>query len=139
MGTLKDIEVTEAARLMAQLMQEEKALSSELQELRNKIEDTRSFLMASLGDGEAVPLENGLVVVKGPGDPPKARLNTLKVDEHRELLESIGLTKQEPKWTNPTVTQLRQSVPLLTAVGLQLEDLVMTPKAPTTVQVVAIP
>ena len=134
-----DIETTEAARLMVQLDAEERALSAELQQVRQKLEDTRAFLMAQLGDGEAVPMDDGTVVVKGPGDVPKARLNTLAVEQHREVLESIGLTKQEPKWTNPTVTQLRQSVPMLTAMGLRLEDLVYTPPPATTVQIVTIP
>jgi len=123
-----EVEITEAAEALRQYRDEEALLEARLSTVRGAMQAVEAAMMAQMGEGEVVPLDDGRVVVKCPGKPPRARINRAVVERHHEALARLGLIREETAWTTPTVAEVREETSRLAALGVPAGDLIYQPE-----------
>ena len=101
-----------------------------LEALENRLRDVEADLRAELGEGEAVPVAGGHVVMAPRGKQPPSRIATEALSQYREQLLDLGLVTEETVLTRPKVAEVRERVPDLIARGVDVNRLLVRPAQP---------
>ena len=98
--------------------------------MERRLRDVESDLRAELGQGEAVAVHGGHVVMAPRGKQPPSRIDSEAVSAYREQLMDLGLVREELTLSRPKVSEVRERVPDLMARGVDVARLIVRPAQP---------
>ena len=101
-----------------------------LEALENRLREVEADLRAELGEGEAVPVAGGHVVMAPRGKQPPSRIAPEGLSQYREQLLDLGLVREELTLIRPKVADVRERVPDLIARGVDVWRLLVRPAQP---------
>lgn len=101
-----------------------------LEVLENRLRELEADLRAELGQGEAVAVSGGHVVMAPRGKQPPSRIDTEALSAYREELLDLGLVREELTLTRPKVADVRERTPELIARGVNVDRLLYRPAQP---------
>ena len=101
-----------------------------LEALENRLREVEADLRAELGEGEAVAVAGGHVVMAPRGKQPPSRVVTEAISQYREQLIDLGLVREELTLTRPKVSEVRDRTPDLIARGVDVSRLIVRPAQP---------
>lgn len=113
--------------ILSRTITEDRAALDALEERLRTIE---ADLRAELGEGEAVPVPGGHVVMAPRGKQPPSRIDSQGVSAYREQLLDLGIVREEVVLTRPKVSEVRERIPDLIARGVDPNRIIVRPAQP---------
>jgi hypothetical protein len=101
-----------------------------LAKLEDRLREIEADLRAELGEGEAVAVTGGHVVMAPRGKQPPSRVDSSALATYREQLLDLGLVREELTLTRPKVSEVREQAPALIARGVDVNRLLVRPAQP---------
>lgn len=101
-----------------------------LDQLEDRLRTIESDLRAELGEGEAVAVSGGHVVMAPRGKQPPSRIDSQGVSAYREQLLDLGIVREELTLTRPRVSDVREKAPALIARGVDVNRIIVRPAQP---------
>jgi len=112
---------------LARTVEEDRAALSVLE---TRLREIEADLRAELGEGEAVVIPGGAVVMAPRGKQPPTRVDSSAVSAYREELLDLGIVREEVTLSRPRVSEVREKTAELLARGVSVNRLLVRPAQP---------
>lgn len=112
---------------LARTVEEDRAALSVLE---TRLREIEADLRAELGEGEAVVIPGGAVVMAPRGKQPPTRVDSSAVSAYREELLDLGIVREEVTLSRPKVSEVREKTAELLARGVSVNRLLVRPAQP---------
>ena len=98
--------------------------------LEARLREIEGDLRADLGEGEAVVVPGGAVVMAPRGKQPPSRIDSQGLSAYREELIDLGIVREEITLTRPRVSEVRDKTAELIARGVDVNRIIVRPAQP---------
>lgn len=98
--------------------------------LEARLRELENDLRADLGEGEAVAVAGGHVVMAPRGKQPPSRIDSQGLSAYREELLDLGIVREEVTLSRPKVSEVRDRTAELIARGVDVSRIIVRPAQP---------
>lgn len=113
--------------MLSRTVEEDRAA---LAPLETRLRELESYLQADMGQGEAIVVPGGAVVMAPRGKQPPSRIDSQGLSAYREELLDLGIVREEIMLSRPRVSDIRDKTPELIARGVNVERIIVRPAQP---------
>ncbi len=113
--------------MLSRTVEEDRAA---LAPLEARLREIESDLRADMGQGEAIVVPGGAVVMAPRGKQPPSRIDSQGISAYREELLDLGIVREEMVLSRPRVSDIRDKTPELIARGVNVDRIIARPAQP---------
>jgi hypothetical protein len=113
--------------MLSRTVEEDRAA---LAPLEARLRELESDLRADMGQGEAIVVPGGAVVMAPRGKQPPSRIDSQGLSAYREELIDLGIVREEVMLSRPKVSDIRDKTPELIARGVNVYRIIVRPAKP---------